>query len=110
MKIYQDVIVDVINNVEDLFTEDGVDGQVLQQLKQTWESRLLASKAVDTQTDADRQAQEKVKELAKQPPKRVVQQHNVGQVPMSNPQQIQQQLVIFYYTPQIFYVLIFIIN
>lgn len=94
LKIYQDVIVDVINNVEDIFTEDGVDSQVLQQLRQTWEAKLLASKAVDTQTDAERQIQEKAKELAKQPQKRIVTQQNVAQVPSTIPVQAQQPQVV----------------
>lgn len=45
-KVYQDVIDDVIGGVRDLFTEDGVDEQVLQELRQTWEAKLLATKAV----------------------------------------------------------------
>ncbi|KAF2884025.1 hypothetical protein ILUMI_22143 [Ignelater luminosus] len=52
-KVYQDVIEDVIQGVRELFLEDGVDEQVLQELKQTWEAKLLASKAVDSHTDLD---------------------------------------------------------
>lgn len=47
------MIEDVIQGVRELFLEDGVDEQVLQELKQTWEAKLLASKAVDSHTDLD---------------------------------------------------------
>lgn len=49
-KVYQDVIDDVISGVRELFTEDGVDEQVLQELRQTWEAKLLATKAVSQET------------------------------------------------------------
>lgn len=49
LKIYQEVIEDVILGVRECFLEDGVDEQVLQELKQTWEAKLLASKAVESQ-------------------------------------------------------------
>lgn len=41
------MIEDVISGVRDTFLDDGVDEQVLQELKQLWESKLLASKAVE---------------------------------------------------------------
>lgn len=41
------MIEDVVLNVRDAFLDEGVDEQVLQELKQTWTNRLMASKAVD---------------------------------------------------------------
>ena len=49
-KVYQAVIDDVINNVREAFLDDGVDEHVLQDLKTTWETKLLQSKAVDNPT------------------------------------------------------------
>lgn len=46
-KLYSTVIEEVINGVRDLFLDEGVDEQVLQELKQTWERKLLESKAID---------------------------------------------------------------
>ncbi|KAL9986519.1 hypothetical protein ACROYT_G000681 [Oculina patagonica] len=46
-KIYRGVIEDVIKNVRENFLNEGVDEQVLQELKQIWESKLLQSRAVD---------------------------------------------------------------
>ncbi|RMX58181.1 hypothetical protein pdam_00000056 [Pocillopora damicornis] len=46
-KIYSGVIEEVIKNVRDSFLNEGVDEQVLQELKQIWESKLLQSRAVD---------------------------------------------------------------
>ena len=46
-KVYQSVIDDVINNVRETFLDDGVDEHVLQELKSTWESKLMQSKAVE---------------------------------------------------------------
>ncbi|CAG9819307.1 unnamed protein product [Phaedon cochleariae] len=46
VRIYQEVIEDVISGVRELFLEDGVDEQVLQELKQTWETKLMSTKAV----------------------------------------------------------------
>ncbi|XP_061889821.1 transcription initiation factor IIA subunit 1 isoform X1 [Entelurus aequoreus] len=46
-KLYKTVIEDVINEVRELFLDEGVDEQVLLELKTLWESKLLQSKAVD---------------------------------------------------------------
>lgn len=51
LKIYQDVIDDVISGVRELFLEDGVDETVLQELKQLWDTKLMASKAVTTEEE-----------------------------------------------------------
>ncbi|RWS27138.1 transcription initiation factor IIA subunit 1-like isoform X2 [Leptotrombidium deliense] len=46
-KLYQSVIDDVIANVRDVFLDDGVDEQVLLELKQTWEKKLNETKATE---------------------------------------------------------------
>lgn len=45
--MYYGVIEEVINGVRDLFLDEGVDEQVLQELKQTWEKKLHETKAID---------------------------------------------------------------
>lgn len=45
--MYQLVIEDVVTNVRDAFLDEGVDEQVLQEMKQIWTNRLMASKAVE---------------------------------------------------------------
>lgn len=51
MKLYTTVIDDVIAGVRDSFLDEGVDEQVLQEMKQVWMNKLLASKAVDNHTE-----------------------------------------------------------
>ncbi|XP_023203924.1 transcription initiation factor IIA subunit 1 isoform X1 [Xiphophorus maculatus] len=46
-KLYRGVIEDVINEVRELFLDEGVDEQVLLELKTLWENKLLQSKAVE---------------------------------------------------------------
>ncbi|KAG6442228.1 transcription initiation factor IIA subunit 1 [Manduca sexta] len=46
-KLYQTVVEDVITGVRDCFLDDGVDEQVLQELKQLWKTKLQASGATD---------------------------------------------------------------
>ncbi|XP_054758655.1 transcription initiation factor IIA subunit 1-like [Lytechinus pictus] len=46
-KLYKSVIDDVINNVRDAFLDEGVEENVLQDLKQIWEGKLIQSKAID---------------------------------------------------------------
>jgi len=50
--VYHAVIEDVITNVRDAFLDDGVDEQVLQEMKQIWRNKLLASKAVELSPDS----------------------------------------------------------
>ncbi|XP_028411825.1 transcription initiation factor IIA subunit 1-like [Dendronephthya gigantea] len=45
-KVYKNVIEEVIKNVREAFLNDGVDEQVLQELKQIWESKVTQSGAV----------------------------------------------------------------
>lgn len=47
MKLYNTVVDDVIAGVRDCFLDDGVDEQVLQELKQLWKTKLNASGAMD---------------------------------------------------------------
>ncbi|KAL4703300.1 hypothetical protein ACJJTC_015432, partial [Scirpophaga incertulas] len=47
LKLYNTVVDDVIAGVRDSFLDDGVDEQVLQELKQLWKNKLQASGAMD---------------------------------------------------------------
>ncbi|XP_011162067.1 transcription initiation factor IIA subunit 1 isoform X3 [Solenopsis invicta] len=51
LKLYNTVIEDVISGVRESFIDEGVDEQVLQELKQIWETKLMASKAVELNPD-----------------------------------------------------------
>uniref|UniRef100_A0A6B2EJX6 Putative transcription factor iia l isoform a n=1 Tax=Phlebotomus kandelakii TaxID=1109342 RepID=A0A6B2EJX6_9DIPT len=51
LKLYNTVIDDVISGVRDAFLDEGVDEQVLQELKQIWTNKLLASRAVEVVPD-----------------------------------------------------------
>lgn len=46
-KFYKSVIDDVVNNVRELFLDDGVDEQVIQELKKLWEEKISETKALD---------------------------------------------------------------
>ncbi|KAL3268760.1 hypothetical protein HHI36_007860 [Cryptolaemus montrouzieri] len=98
-RIYQEVIDDVISGVREQFLEDGVDEQVLQELKQTWESKLLASKAV--QNEQEEKVKQKQSEISsangfsKQMIPQVVNQHNTIQTQPQQPQiaQVKAKMV-----------------
>ncbi|XP_049726506.1 TFIIA-alpha and beta-like factor isoform X1 [Elephas maximus indicus] len=45
--LYRSVIEDVIERVRNLFAEEGIEEQVLKDLKQLWETKILQSKATD---------------------------------------------------------------
>lgn len=47
MKLYQSVIEDTINGSREFFAEEGIDDQILMELRQSWESKVMASKAID---------------------------------------------------------------
>lgn len=51
LKLYHTVIEDVISSVRDAFLDEGVDEQVLQEMKQIWTNKLMASKAVEITPD-----------------------------------------------------------
>ena len=44
---------DVISGIRETFLDDGVDEQVLQELRHLWETKLLASKAVEQTPEPD---------------------------------------------------------
>ncbi|KAI5770829.1 GTF2A1L [Gulo gulo luscus] len=46
-KLYRSIIEDVIEGVRDLFAEEGIEEQVLKDLKQLWETKILQSKATE---------------------------------------------------------------
>ncbi|XP_069881659.1 stonin-1 [Dipodomys merriami] len=46
-KLYRSVIEDVIEGVRELFAEEGIEEQVLKDLKQLWETKVLQSKATE---------------------------------------------------------------
>ncbi|XP_010180731.1 PREDICTED: TFIIA-alpha and beta-like factor [Mesitornis unicolor] len=46
-KLYRDIIEDVIEGVRELFAEEGLDEQVLKDLKQLWETKVMQSKATE---------------------------------------------------------------
>ena len=46
-KLYRAVMEDVLNNVREAFLDEGVDEQVLHELKQVWEKKITETKAVD---------------------------------------------------------------
>lgn len=52
LKLYNTVIDDVIAGVRDAFLDEGVDEQVLQEMRQVWTSKLMASKAVEVTIDS----------------------------------------------------------
>ncbi|KAI1284814.1 Transcription initiation factor IIA subunit 1 [Halotydeus destructor] len=52
-KVYQSVIEDVISNVREMFLDDGVDEQILQELKSTWQKRLQETKTVEPLKETD---------------------------------------------------------
>ncbi|XP_074647030.1 transcription initiation factor IIA subunit 1-like isoform X4 [Tubulanus polymorphus] len=52
-RLYGSVVGDVINNVREAFLDEGVDEQVLLELKQLWESKLAQSKAVESGPSAN---------------------------------------------------------
>jgi len=50
-KIYQSVIDDVVSNIRESFLDEGIDEQILQELRMIWESKLAAQKAIDLSSD-----------------------------------------------------------
>uniref|UniRef100_A0A8D8VFF6 Transcription initiation factor IIA subunit 1 n=1 Tax=Cacopsylla melanoneura TaxID=428564 RepID=A0A8D8VFF6_9HEMI len=93
LKLYQAVIADVISNVKEAFQDEGVDDQVLQELKQIWETKLIASKAlesVEAETETHKLPDQKTVQVYQQPRQ---QQHPVQQIQQQQqppPQQVQQ--------------------
>ncbi|XP_058449973.1 transcription initiation factor IIA subunit 1 [Malaya genurostris] len=57
LKLYNTVIDDVVGGVRDAFLDEGVDEQVLQEMKHVWTNKLMASKAVETAPEPQEQQQ-----------------------------------------------------
>ncbi|KAG4069506.1 hypothetical protein HA402_006872 [Bradysia odoriphaga] len=82
LKLYHTVIDDVIAGVRDAFLDEGVDEQVLQEMKQVWTNKLLASKAIEVSIDP----------LEPQPPPILsLNSKSNGTKSKNRPQQQQQQ-------------------
>uniref|UniRef100_A0A8C2WYX2 General transcription factor IIA, 1 n=1 Tax=Cyclopterus lumpus TaxID=8103 RepID=A0A8C2WYX2_CYCLU len=103
-KLYKSVIEDVINEVRELFLDEGVDEQVLLELKTLWENKLLQSKAVEgfhTEEQALQAAQQQVQHQVQQV-QQVQQVHHVTQpaqtqqviLPPQQQQAPQQQVIV----------------
>lgn len=88
MKVYEDVIDDVIKGVQELFLEDGVDEHVLQELRQTWKTKLLATKAVHNLKVNDNENVSKQSDVSFQQPQMV--KHVIRSLPQNNNNQIPQ--------------------
>ncbi|GLH04889.1 Transcription initiation factor IIA subunit 1 [Gryllus bimaculatus] len=66
VKIYKSVIDDVLAGVRDAFLDEGVDEQVLQELRQIWEQKLESSKAIEANPEPEApQPQYLQKEIAR---------------------------------------------
>ncbi|KAF2880618.1 hypothetical protein ILUMI_25558 [Ignelater luminosus] len=62
---YEEVINDVISGIREKFIDEGIDEEVIQELKQTWEAKLKASQAIDADNanvNADLDQQQQVQE------------------------------------------------
>ncbi|XP_007253014.2 transcription initiation factor IIA subunit 1 [Astyanax mexicanus] len=91
-KLYRSVMEDVINEVRELFLDEGVDEQVLMELKTLWESKLMQSKAVDgfhTEEQGALQVQQQVQQV-----QQTQQPSQPQQVLLPPAQQAPQQQVI----------------
>lgn len=85
VRIYQEVIDDVIVGVRELFLEDGVDETVLQDLKHAWETKLKSSKAVQNEPEEkakkpDLVASNGYPKVVNQPNTQVLQQQHAAPV------------------------------
>ncbi|XP_078516127.1 transcription initiation factor IIA subunit 1 isoform X4 [Lissotriton helveticus] len=100
-KLYRSVIEDVINDVRELFLDEGVDEQVLMELKTLWESKLMQSKAVDgfhteeqqLLLQAQQQQQQQHQHTHHQQHHLPQQQHHHQQQAVQHPTQTQQVLM-----------------
>ncbi|XP_039393015.1 transcription initiation factor IIA subunit 1 isoform X3 [Mauremys reevesii] len=107
-KLYRSVIEDVINDVREVFLDEGVDEQVLLELKTLWENKLMQSKAVDGFHSEEQQLLLQVQQQQQQqqqhhhhhhhhhpqPQQTVQQQSQTQQVLIPASQQAPQQQVI----------------
>ncbi|XP_077179521.1 transcription initiation factor IIA subunit 1 isoform X2 [Paroedura picta] len=88
-KLYRSVIEDVINDVREVFLDEGVDEQVLVELKTLWENKLLQSKAVDGFHSEEQQLLLQVQQQQQQQQQQ--QHHHHHHHPQPQPQQTVQQ-------------------
>uniref|UniRef100_A0A8C6KHI1 General transcription factor IIA, 1 n=1 Tax=Nothobranchius furzeri TaxID=105023 RepID=A0A8C6KHI1_NOTFU len=98
-KLYRSVIEDVMSEVRELFLDEGVDEQVLHELKTLWENKLLQSKAVEgfhSDEQAALQASQQQQQQHIQHVQQVTQPAQTQQVilPPQQQQQAPQQQVI----------------
>ncbi|KAK9498514.1 hypothetical protein O3M35_003131 [Rhynocoris fuscipes] len=73
-RLYASVIEDVIGGVREYFIDEGIDEQVLMELKNSWEKRLQETRAVEVKTDVEPQP----------PPLMKQQQTNVTKAALTN--------------------------
>uniref|UniRef100_A0A8C6MND5 Transcription initiation factor IIA subunit 1 n=1 Tax=Mus spicilegus TaxID=10103 RepID=A0A8C6MND5_MUSSI len=92
-KLYRSVIEDVINDVRDIFLDDGVDEQVLMELKTLWEKNLLQSRAVDGFHSEEQQLLLQVQQQQQQHHHHH-HHHQQAQLQQTVPQQAQTQQVL----------------
>ncbi|XP_077076579.1 transcription initiation factor IIA subunit 1 isoform X1 [Siphateles boraxobius] len=93
-KLYRSVMEDVINEVRELFLDEGVDEQVLMELKTLWESKLMQSKAVDGFHTEEQQALQAQQQQQAQQVQLTQAQSQTQQVLLPPAQQAPQQQVI----------------
>lgn len=89
LKLYNTVIEDVIAGVRESFLDEGVDEQVLQELKQIWENKLISSKAVDLNPDSP-EPPSQVKPVNVSKANSGVTKNNVQQTSTANSSLVQQ--------------------
>ncbi|XP_052442666.1 transcription initiation factor IIA subunit 1 [Carassius gibelio] len=91
-KVYRAVMEDVISEVRELFLDEGVDEQVLMELKTLWENKLMQSKAVDGFHTAEQQAlqaqQQQAQQAQQTQPQTQPQQVLLPSVQQATPQQV----------------------
>ncbi|XP_036832093.1 transcription initiation factor IIA subunit 1 isoform X3 [Oncorhynchus mykiss] len=93
-KLYRSVIEDVINEVRELFLDEGVDEQVLMELKTLWENKLMQSKAVEGFNTEEQAALQAAAQQQAQQAQQATQQAQTQQVLLPPQQQAPQQQVI----------------
>ncbi|XP_026147129.1 transcription initiation factor IIA subunit 1-like [Carassius auratus] len=91
-KVYRAVMEDVISEVRELFLDEGVDEQVLMELKTLWENKLMQSKAVEGFHTAEQQAlqaqQQQAQQAQQTQPQTQPQQVLLPSVQQPTPQQV----------------------
>lgn len=78
------MIEDVISGVRDAFVDDGIDEQVLQELKQIWETKLVSSKAVELNPDPEPQPPPQTSTIKTEVTRNVAPQPKPGKHPIES--------------------------